>query len=341
MKKYFRLKILFYVSGAFLFMYLILRAWLVPVLEDEVVTSDLYIYSGNFLPWYAYSDANNHILNSLLAWISVSLFGKSLFCLRLPGVLSFVLYVVSVIGISRSFKNKYLSLLFVSALFLTQGFIEFFGYCRGYGMSMALVMASVWMIFSFERLPAVRMLSWALLFNILSVTANLNLLPTSIVLFSFIILLWLREVRGRSLATTDRYFLITLILSIGVFLIAVKYSFMLQGIGKLYYGAEVQPGFFESVVKTNVFMLFFTRSGVVASAIVIIAAIAFLVFATNMITQRFSNWLSPSATLFPALFISTVGAILILHHFLDVNYPEDRTSVYLFPWFVGFIFFVA
>lgn len=313
----------------------------VPVLEDEVVTSDLYIYSGNFLPWHAYPDANNHILNSFLAWISVSLFGKSLFYLRLPGVLSFVLYIISVIGISRSIKNKYLGFLFVTSLLLTQGFIEFFGYCRGYGLSMALVMASVWMVLSFERSKVTGKLMWALLFNVLSVTANLNLLPTSVILFSFIILLWFRNARGRSLKASDWFFHFALILSLVVFVVAVKYSFMLQSIGKLYYGADIQPGFYESVVKTNVFMLYFAKSGVVSTVIVIVAIVAFLLFTFDMIVKRLSNWFSPSVTLFPALFIGNISAILILHHLLNINYPEDRTSIYLFPWFVGFVFFTV
>ena len=54
----------------FTFMYIIIRAYSVPIIHDEAATFFYYIQSGIFMPPEAHIDANNHILNSALAHFS-------------------------------------------------------------------------------------------------------------------------------------------------------------------------------------------------------------------------------------------------------------------------------
>ena len=62
---------------AFLFIYIALRASLIPLIHDEAATFFYYIQTGVYLPPEAHLAANNHILNSALGSISFHIFGSS------------------------------------------------------------------------------------------------------------------------------------------------------------------------------------------------------------------------------------------------------------------------
>ncbi|HNS46120.1 MAG TPA: hypothetical protein PKH94_02665, partial [Bacteroidales bacterium] len=63
-------KILFVAFGLLLWIYVWLRAIQVPLIYDEIATFFHYIHSSSFLPFRSHLDANNHLLNSALTWIS-------------------------------------------------------------------------------------------------------------------------------------------------------------------------------------------------------------------------------------------------------------------------------
>lgn len=75
------------------FLYIIIRAVLIPITYDEAATFFHYVHIGTFWPGEAHWDANNHILNSWLTWLSYTAFGNSEFILRIPNVLAGLLYL--------------------------------------------------------------------------------------------------------------------------------------------------------------------------------------------------------------------------------------------------------
>ena len=77
---------------AILWTYLLIRTIKVPFLEDEIATWFIYIMHGHLLPMSGYVDANNHILNSILAWIPAQFFDPSPAILRLPNFLFFPVF---------------------------------------------------------------------------------------------------------------------------------------------------------------------------------------------------------------------------------------------------------
>src|SRR3990172_7509478 len=70
------------------------RAHTQSIVFDEGLTYIRHVAKGPLHILSSY-DANNHILNSLLAWISVSAFGLSELALRLPVLLGGALYLAS------------------------------------------------------------------------------------------------------------------------------------------------------------------------------------------------------------------------------------------------------
>ncbi len=151
---------------------IIYKALMIPVTHDEVATM-VHYYKFSIWEIMMYPDPwpNNHILNTLLAKASISVFGQEQWAGRLPNVLSFAAYLFAAYKINKTLF-KYDNLLFLSglALFIFNPFLlDFFSLCRGYGLSNALLLcsamfcldaylkrreASIWLSFAFAILAS-------------------------------------------------------------------------------------------------------------------------------------------------------------------------------------------
>ena len=83
------------------------RSACIPLAHDEVGTFYYYIQTGNFLPYHAHNDANNHVLNSCLGWICFKFFGDSYFVLRLPNLFALLVLFFAVFRISVQVKHNH------------------------------------------------------------------------------------------------------------------------------------------------------------------------------------------------------------------------------------------
>jgi hypothetical protein len=328
-----------YIISLILFIYLLLRAVYVPVLHDEVSTLYIYILSGNFLPWNAWPDANNHLLNSFLSWISYQSFGPSLWSLRFPNVLCSLLYFYSVIGISKYLRNKNLKVAFILIMFFTHGFIEFFAFARGYGMSMAFLFFALLCLFKwFDRLKA-KYIFLLFLSLILAVLSNLTLLPATLLIVFYFFLTNLKNITVLLRFRNSIPLLLSLLLFSGVFIYLIRYSFFLKDSNLLYYGGR--PDFLGAVIKTHMKMLFFTENSVILIGVLAFFCIVLVLFCYQLVRSRMQQFFNPSFVLFPLLFFGSLNVIILMNRLMNVNYPEDRTSLFLYPFFVGSIVFVT
>src|SRR5690606_2142084 len=91
-----------------------------------------------------FNTANNHVLNSLLIKLSVGLFGHHVWSLRLPNVLSFLVYGYSVFFLSRRLSPSPISQFFITAILCGMPYVfDFFSLARGYGLAMAFQALSI------------------------------------------------------------------------------------------------------------------------------------------------------------------------------------------------------
>ncbi|MBP6978643.1 MAG: hypothetical protein PHD61_10225 [Bacteroidales bacterium] len=175
-------KILFIAIGILLWIYIWLRAARVPLIYDEIATFFHYIHTDSFLPFRSHLDANNHLLNSALSWISYKILGSSPLALRLPNILSFPLFLFFVWKFARQIHLPMLRWIFILALLLTHNFLEFFALTRGYGLSMALMLGACWYLYALRFGPSPKYTILALVLGLLATAANLNLVHTFILL---------------------------------------------------------------------------------------------------------------------------------------------------------------
>ncbi len=129
-----------------IFIILVYKAVTFPVVNDETGTATGYsqntVWEIMMLPSHWPDD---HILNTLITKLFIALFGNEPLVIRLPNLLSFLLYAFAIFRINKLvLKEESVFFLPATLLFVTNPYmLDFFGVCRGYGISSALATLSV------------------------------------------------------------------------------------------------------------------------------------------------------------------------------------------------------
>lgn len=324
---------LFAASGVWI--YLILRAVFIPLVHDEASTFFHYIHIKQFLPYLAHWDANNHILNSGLSILFYRIFGSAEWSLRLANLLFFPVYAWYIFQLGFFLKNTYLQTLFRFVFLLMHGLVEFMALSRGYGMGMALLTAMVYQFLSYKNSHALNHLLGALIYGVLGITANLNLLISFLLCISWLGLIVFTDGYSKKYTRLGLIFFFGLIPVIGASLIA----FELKKQGLLYYGAA--DGFWRISVQ-SLFKLLFGHAHI-AFDIAIVAGFLFVCLGLIFLVLRQGLFQSINNThvVFPLFFIIGLTAVYIQNKWMGVNLPEDRTGLHLFIYLVAAIFFLT
>lgn len=318
--------------------FVVLRAIYVPLVHDEIATFYYYIQSFEFNPFSgAHADANNHILNSLLSSVSYNLFGYSNFSLRLPNVLSFLLYLVAIWKISKHFSHAFLRWMYVVASLGMLYFIQFFSLSRGYGISMAFLMFAIYALLELYTRTSLKHSIYFSVGILLAISANLTLLPLGLLLYTVAVFLTTLNRNTVSLPFKFRlktiiiHFITALIIAVFVFL-----SFQMKAEGSLYYGNA--NGFWLNTVLSLLELLFESSSQLVQISFLILFSF-FLFLTVLLLVKKGTLFFTHKQGLFSISLFGTLIGVYLLHIVLDVNYPVDRVGLYFVPFFVGALFF--
>lgn len=307
-----------------LWIYLFLRAIYVPLLHDEIATFFHYVQANSYMPPNAHWDANNHVLNSMLTNWSYHLFGQSPLALRLPNVLSFGIYFIGAFGISSRLKSTSIRWGLLTTLLMSSYIFEYLGECRGYGMSMSLLLLAIYFVVRLIETNKSKFVLFIGLTLFFATSANLTLLISSILIFGFVFLNFcLSDFKSNKKQFFFKLFYLTIT---GLpFLLLVKLSFKLKELGLLYYGSL--DGF-RTVTVTSVSERFFgTYNLPIKILLIVFVLFILLAFVINLKREK---KLFQGFSLFTILLFGCIGMIFILAKFLKVNFPEDRAAMYLF-----------
>ena len=170
--------VLWYVIAAIMVSVIVIRAYTIPVTHDEAAT--VIHYSARFSPWQImmFPDPwpNNHILNTLMTKLSISLFGDGHLAIRLPSTLSILIYLLAIwrlISIWNLRKTIY-SIGVMMAFLSLPHLLDFFSICRGYGLSSAMVLLSLSFVVSAMKNGKDKHLIYAVGIAVLSSYANFS-----------------------------------------------------------------------------------------------------------------------------------------------------------------------
>lgn len=321
-----------------IWIYLFLRAVLVPLVHDEAATFFWYVHPGEFLPFLSHWDANNHILNSFLSWLSYKAFGAEEWALRLPNLLFAPLFFFYLYKLSTLLKQPPLRWLLIILLLLSHYFIGFFNLSRGYGMSMALMSGGIWYGIKAMQQPSSRNLITALLFWYLACLANLTLINSMIIISGILLL---RVVFSENTSLKDIVGRIASVLFAGIIplLFLAWYAFALKNKGALYYG--LQDGFWEVTLSSITKYL----AGSESLVFPVFIAIYFLLMIAGLIrlfiSDKWKEHLTQPFFFLSILFLGNILATILLNVLFGVNYPEDRAALFFYPLFVLSLIFIS
>ena len=212
-----------------LFVYLLLRAIFNEPLQDELITYSYYVQSGRPHNSDIGVDGNNHLLNTYLCNLVHLLSGDHFFWMRLPNLLSFGLFFYSVYQLLSRFSNRWLPYTGLLALTCIPYLLEYFAFCRGYGLSFAFLTCSFWQLTRlFEGKP--NAFGATILTALLAAFANLSLLPLCLLIFGYALIVSFTRKSSRLLRG------ISLLVFFAGLAYLLAYAFQLRKEGALYWG---------------------------------------------------------------------------------------------------------
>lgn len=160
------------------FVYLCLRAYLLPITTDEAATWWNYV-PDPVMDLITYKDPipNNHLLNTLLIKFFSQFFPVHQIVIRIPALLGGAAYLIAAVGIGRLLKwSFWLQFLLFASLLGNHFVCEFLSLARGYGMSAGYLLCAVWMAMKFMENEKVATLRWAMFWAVVSVLASFTAL---------------------------------------------------------------------------------------------------------------------------------------------------------------------
>jgi hypothetical protein len=301
----------------------VVRAVLIPPYMDEIFTYFTYVQSGSFQPGYAHIDANNHLLNSLVTRLSFLVFGDELWSLRLPNVLAFVLYAYSANKIRLSFSDKAVGNAFAAAIFASWYVLSFFSLSRGYGLSLALLLYACYQLITVTQTPTWSSIAKGICSLVLASSANLTLLPLSIVITFLFILFYVPHNSPLFLIRRILFAASALVLSGIGFRYLYLFSVDLKESGLLYHGQAT--GYFEAVFIELPNELLQTQSGAEWGFGFLIVLIAFGV--VKGVRRRQFN--SP-AWILGILAILSLVLPVVFNELMQIPFPQGRTGLHYY-----------
>lgn len=287
-----------------------------PITYDEASTFFRYINLGNYWPGDGLWDANNHILNSFLSIWSYRIFGVDEIWLRLPNVLASLIYFLAAVQLSLHIENKRLKWLLLLALCGNHFVLEFFSVTRGYGLSMAFLLLSVLSIYKWSSGGSFFGLMIGLASLQLATLSNLSLLVVNILMFLWVVTWLLLKLRTKIVAS---------LIAIGAAGWCLKWfielSFEYKERGLLYYGSGA--GFWEATLGSLAEFGF----PAVETVFPCVSLVIFGALAVSVMMYLIKRGLDHQI-LFSYLFFGALAAVMFMHHFMEVNYPEDRVAMH-------------
>lgn len=325
---------LFWNTSLFVFVIICLRAFFIPLSHDEASTFFFYVQSDDYLPYIAHVYTNNHVLNSALTNLFYHLGGSHRFVLRIPNILAFVVFCIGIFRHFKYMKSVY-SKLIVSVLFLLSfNFLDFFELSRGYGLSMGLMMLGLsYLIDYFDN----KNLKYLVYFSIcwqLALAANMILVAVILVLLFYIGVFQYknRTPDGKRILFGTKNVILQLI---NLFLLGfwVKFSFFYKEKGVLDYG--VGDDYWLVTFKTLMFIVFGNNEIWFQILVGAVYAVIFIFLMIDIWKESFyiRDLFKPDL-FYPFTLLVLIGAFYMQKKILHVNYPEDRTGLFFFLFFV-------
>ncbi len=290
--------------------------------------------------------ANNHLLNTRLMRLCSWLFGNSELSLRMPNVAAHVIYLGSTLLLLKRLKQPLIQVLGFVLLALNPYILDFFSLARGYGLGLACLMLSLYLLMrAHEEKPAGRPAIYgflSLLSAALAVLANFSFLTYYLPMVLVAAWVLASDLSYRRFSR-DRLVIAAGLLGAGALLAVFPLHrlLLLRRTGQLYFGGDT--GFFsdtfEGLVRASAYSRSLSRPTTTAISVILVGMV---LVALAVGAWRFLRHAEPSlALVFSVLFAGSVVFAIVEHYLFHVLWPIERAAVSYIPLYVVAVLFGA
>jgi hypothetical protein len=326
--------------GFLLWLFVFYKAVSIPLVHDELATIVKYTKCSIWqIIMYPDARPNNHILNTLLAKLCIALFGQELWVARLPNVLFFWVYFYPAYQIAKYLgQNK--PLLFFAGLVLLLGnpfLLDFFSLGRGYGISNALLLLTVFFLMKGFVEEKEAYLWGAVLGALLAAYANFTLLLFAcavggLVGINFLSHYVLKQATFKQAAGKIIRLGFVYVLYVGLIVIPIRKMMITNQF--VYWTSN---GFFEDTLLSSVnFYLYYRVVNTplnlfIAFGVILIFSLCGAYTLYMLLKKNLSENLKNPLLIFFCLLSLTVAANILQTLLLKTPNLNERTAVWLYP----------
>ena len=331
------------VLSAVLLLYTAYRAANISVVYDESMTYFSFVNAPvKDVVKYNFVTANNHLLNSLLIKAAVKTLPASAFVIRLPNLLAHLVFLFFSFQFCRAYKPSILQACFFTFLNINPFLLDFFSLARGYGLSVAFTMASLYYLQQFLQIqtPKLRNTLLVLLMAALAVLANFSLLNFYCSLLA-VIGLYLLLFPGISAKTRVRNGGAALVFSLLLFAYVVPIGLKLKKANELFFGGT--SGFWKDTVYSLVKAFLYNKAyapqaEIIVQGIIVLALFtALILIAYKLLSKNaLQNFTDGKNLVLPALFLLlliSAGSTIVQFYLLGTKFLIERTALFFIPLF--------
>ena len=314
---------------------------------QSITTDEAFTYSHFVHPrWSALLgsyDANNHVLNTLLAKIGLTALPLTEFALRLPSLLCGGLYLWAVWRLARrTFGNGALFLAAVALLALNPLVLDYLSAARGYGMALALWTWALNFMLEYLAPPPAGgredALNLAGLCLGLSLAANLSFAYPAVALAAVFWVTLARRKQAPAILVAERF----LATAIGAAFLLLALPMAHAEAGNFYFGAHTLRDTFRSLVVLSFYhtrlLSVLPRPFEAVEFLEPVLRIGMGLLAAAALAGAIRILKTGKPGTGPTLLVLTGGSmaltflfLVIAHRGFGIPYPLNRTALYFIP----------
>jgi len=332
---------------------IILSIALVTVNIFRIINIPITIDETGYYPHYTYynllrstdGNANNHILHSVIRKFFVETFTENLFFLRLDSLIAQFIFLLFSWLLSRAlFKNKWWALfVFILLNTISPLIFDFWGLSRGYALSLALMIVSIYCLIRYMAGNRILLLSISFATAVLAALSNFGYINYFIALSGVLVIQ--NIIFKRSGAKSSLFKEITVL-----FFAVIAFALLIiEPLKNVYRNGELvflgNVGFIHDTVKTLIMDGLFLHDQpfhrlikfITWSVVILTCAGGFYWLCVYLKKEYYKKEATIEAkygiTLFLLLIIPVIS-LLLQHHLLGINYLIGRTALFFILLFI-------
>jgi hypothetical protein len=133
--------------------YLVARAVNVPLTYDEASSFFRYV-QGAPVALFDFATATNHLLNSILTWLAVAVFGDAPWAMRLPNLMAGFGFLTCAASLTLLTRHRAIGVAGCVLLATNPYLLDYFALSRGYGLAAALLTVGMVLLVRWCERPA-------------------------------------------------------------------------------------------------------------------------------------------------------------------------------------------